>query len=615
MYKIICCINENKNITQRELAKKVNLSLVKVKDIIKKCIEQGYIQKTYKHKKKIGYILTKKGFDYLKSNVGQVKTKEIIVKNDNKYKVNAAVILAAGEKKEFNTAVASLDIEGKSIIKRMIDTLKENGINSINIVVGYKNDELIENLRDESNINFIINDRYKWTGSMMSLYCAKDYIKDDFILIEGDIVIESNAITSLINTSDRDCVLITNESGSGDEGFVQMKDDYLFKLGKDIHQFNRIDGEMIGVSKISHKLFNLMLEEYKSNINPYLNYEYILLDVSRDYKVPCIKIDDLAWGEVDNLGQYKKLIDITYPRIRRKEIKTQKEKIENIIIECLKLNYCDIREIIRIGGMTNKNYKVSFNNETIILRLPGVGTDKMINRNDEIRNARLVGELGIDSEILYIDEKSGIKISRYIENAETLTGRSCKKEENIKKVANILKKLHNSNINMKNEFNVFKEIDNYEKIIKDNNYEFYNGYFDIKEKVKNIKKLMVKYGFNKVPSHNDTLPDNFIMDKNKKMYLIDWEYSGLNDEMWDIAAHSLESEFSKNDEELLLKHYFNGRVSQDNKVKLLINKILQDILWSLWTIIKENEGEYYGSYGVDRYNRGVENLKKLYNLI
>lgn len=615
MYRIIYYMNENKNITQRELANKVDLSLGKINNLIKKGIEEGYIEKVHNYKEKVQYIVTEKGFNYLKMNIERIKTEKIKINIDGECRIDTAVILAAGERKEFNSPIASLDIEGQSIIKRMIDILKENGIKFINIVVGYNKQKLIESLKGESNVNFIVNDKYKWTGSMASLYCTKEYIKNDFILIEGDIVIESNAITSLIKTNSKDELLITNESGSGDEGFVQIKDGCLFKLGKDIHQFNRIDGEMIGISKISYKLFNLMIEEYRDNINPYLNYEYILLDVSRNYKIPCIKIDNLAWGEVDSLEQYNKIVNIIYPRIRRKEIKARKEKIENIIIECLELDYCDIKEIVKIGGMTNKNYKVSFNSETVILRLPGIGTDKMINRKNEIRNSKLVVELDIDSEILYIDDQSGIKISKYIENAETLTGRSSKKEENMRKVANILRKLHNSNIDMKNEFNVFKEINNYERIIKENNYEFYNGYSDIREKLKNVENLIEKYGVNNVPSHNDTLPDNFIMDEDRKMYLIDWEYSGLNDEMWDIAAHSLESEFSENDEELFLKYYFEGAVSQDNKVKLLMNKILQDILWSLWTVIKENEGESYGSYGLDRYNRGVENLEKLYSII
>lgn len=615
MVNILYYINENKNITQRELSRKSGLSLGKINEEIKKYENKGYIERKQSNNDKIQYIITDNGFEYLKNNLISLKEDKIKINFDENFKIDTAVILAAGERKECNSPIAALDIEGKSIIKRMIHILKENGIKFINIVVGYKKEELIESLKDESNIRFIDNNKYKWTGSMASLYCVSDYIKNDFILIEGDIVIEGSAIFNLIGSKSRDALLITNESGSGDEGFVQIKDGCLFKLGKDIHQFNRIDGEMIGISKISYKLFNLMIEEYRDNINPYLNYEYILLDVSRNYKVPCIKVDNLAWGEVDSLEQYEKLINVIYPKIRRKEIKTKKEKIQNILVNTLNLDECVIYDIFRIGGMTNKNYKVSFNDDTVILRLPGVGTDEMINRKDEIRNVKLVSKLDIDSEILYINEKSGIKISKYIKDAETLTGRSAKKEENMLKVTDILRKLHKSNVQMENEFNVFEEIKKYESIIERNKYEFYNGYDEIRKDVMNLENVINEYGINKVPSHNDTLPDNFIKDSSGKMYLIDWEYSGLNDEMWDIAAHILESDFSENDEELFLNHYFKKQPSNNNKIKLIINKILQDILWSLWTIIKENEGDDYGSYGIDRYNRGVENIKRLYKLI
>lgn len=615
MENILYYINENKNITQRELSKKSQLSLGKVNEKIKEYENLGYIEKRQVNKEKIQYIITDIGFKYLKDNLISLKNDKIKINLDENISIDTAVILAAGERKEFNSAIASLDIEGETIIKRMIETLKENGIKFINVIVGYNKYSLIESLKDESNVNFIFNDKYKWTGSMASLYCAKDYIKGDFILIEGDILIESNAITSLINANSRDALLITNESGSGDEGFVQIKDECLFKLGKDIHQFNRIDGEMIGISKISYKLFNLMIEEYRDNINPYLNYEYILLDVSRVYKVPCMKIDNLAWGEVDSLEQYEKLRNVIYPKIRRKEIKTKKENLKKIIMNSLNLEECTIYDIIRVGGMTNKNYKVSFNDNTIILRLPGVGTGEMINRKSEIKNVKLVNRLGIDSDILYINEDNGIKISQYINGAETLTGRSAKKEENMIKVTDILKKLHESNIEMENEFNVFEEIKKYENIIEKNKYEFYHGYKKIRGKIINLENLIKEYGLRKVPSHNDTLPDNFIKDKNGKMYLIDWEYSGMNDEMWDVAAHIIESDFNKNDEELFLHYYFNGETSNNNQIKLIINKILQDILWSLWTIIKENEGDNYGSYGIDRYNRGIKNLENLYDLL
>lgn len=66
---------------------------------------------------------------------------------------------------------------------------------------------------------------------------------------------------------------------------------------------------------------------------------------------------------------------------------------------------------------------------------------------------------------------------------------------------------------------------------------------------------------------------------------------------------------------MLLKYYLNGEIDEDSRKRFLMNKILQDILWSLWTIIKEHEGENFGTYGIDRYNRGVRNLKRLKEII
>ena len=111
------------------------------------------------------------------------------------------------------------------------------------------------------------------------------------------------------------------------------------------------------------------------------------------------------------------------------------------------------------------------------------------------------------------------------------------------------------------------------------------------------------------PCHNDTIAENFIKSGEDKMYLIDWEYAGMNDPMWDLAAHSLENKFSEDEEELLLNIYFNGKVEEKYKKRILINKIYQDFLWSTWTIIKEAKGDDFGTYGIDRYTRAKKNLE------
>ena len=131
---------------------------------------------------------------------------------------------------------------------------------------------------------------------MASLATVQDEIDDDFILIEDDILIEEIAIQNLLESDERDCLLIMNESGSKDEAYIEIKNGYLYKISKDLHQLNRIDGEMIGITKISKIVFDEMLEMYKSNRNPYMHYEYMLLDVSRKIDIGFLKVNRYNLG-------------------------------------------------------------------------------------------------------------------------------------------------------------------------------------------------------------------------------------------------------------------------------------------------------------------------------
>ncbi|MDU2673193.1 MAG: winged helix-turn-helix transcriptional regulator [Clostridium sp.] len=603
-------LSEKPNINQRELAKEVGVSLGKINSIIKEAIENGLI-KRINNEQDNKYIITQRGNDELLNALKEIKDTKLIINKEEKYRVKQAVILAAG-RTTFDIPVGLLEVDNTLVIERHIKTLKECGINNIVIVTGYNSEAFEEKMKNESGIILVKNDKYKWTGTMKSLSMAKGHINDDFILIESDLILENIAIPQILNSINRDCVLITNESGSGDEAFVQLEDNCLFKMAKDVHQFNRIDGEMIGVTKISYKLFNMMLKEYERNINPYLNYEYMLLDMARNYKVHCLKIDDLLWGEIDNEKQYNYIKSYLYPRIKRKDLEFEKEAIKNIISSVLDIDKANINDVIPAGGMTNKNYKVIIKGESYILRVPGLGTEEMISRNNEMENSNLASLKGYNAETLYFNQDSGIKITKFIEGAETLTGASAKKEENMKLVTSILRELHNSDMNMVNIFNPFEELLKYEDILKGNTVKYYDEYKETRERVFCLDGLMKEYGSELVPSHNDTVPENFIKDVNGRLYLIDWEYSGLNDEMWDLAAHSIECNFTSDEEELFLNLYFNGNPDRESRLRILMNKICQDFLWAVWTLVKEAEGDDFGSYGVDRFNRAKANLDLLF---
>ncbi|AQS11897.1 choline/ethanolamine kinase [Clostridium saccharobutylicum] len=610
--EVLKTLNDNFNINQRELAKKTNMSLGKVNALLKDFTTEGFIDRITNNRGTL-YKVTEKGMKFLEENIAYAKSTRLKLHEEEKKIVRQAVILAAGRAEDFGKPVGMLEIQDFKLIDRTLSILKENGISRIVIVTGYKSELYEEYFKNSKNVTLVNSDIYKWTGTMHSLSLAKDYIDDDFLLIENDLIFEGRAIKELVESENRDCILFTNESGSGDEAFVEIRDNHLFKMSKDIHQFNRIDGEMIGLTKISYKLYQMMLEEFKENVNPYLNYEYVLLDVARNYNIGFVKIDDLAWGDADTIKEYEKIKNHLYPTIRRRELSYEINNIKSIVCEALKVEEGDITEVTPAGGMTNKNYRICVKGIRYILRVAGAGTSQMINRNTEMFNSAIASEKGYNVEVPYFNLETGVKISKFIENAETLTHRSIKKEDNLKQVTTILRSLHEcKDFHMDNEFNAFRELEKYEKILRSDNGEFFEDYNEVREKVMDLEEELRKCNRVFVPSHNDLVSENFVKDTEGRIYLIDWEYSGINDDMWDLAALSLENEFSQDDIDLMFRLYFNGKEADENsRRRLLIHQICQDTLWAVWTLIKEAEGDDFGTYGIDRYNRAKEYLMKL----
>ncbi|MGG7151730.1 NTP transferase domain-containing protein [Clostridium neonatale] len=610
--EVLKTLNENFNINQRELSKRTNMSLGKVNSILKEFTIDGLIDRINTNKG-ILYKVTENGMKVLEKSLANAKNTRLKLHEEEKKIIKQAVILAAGRVESFGKPTGMLGIEDFKLIDRTMNILKENGITKVVIVTGYESSYYEEYFKNSKNVKLVKSDKYKWTGTMHSLSLAKKYITDDFLLIENDLIFESRAIRELCESNERDCVLITNESGSGDEAFVEIRDNHLYKMSKDIHQFNRIDGEMIGLTKISYKLYKMMLEEFKDNVNPYLNYEYVLLDVGRNYNIGFVKIDDLAWGDIDSPNGYEKIKNHLYPTIRRREVAYEMNKIKNIVCEALKVNSDDITEVTPAGGMTNKNYRICVKGTRYILRIAGIGTEEMINRNTEMFNSAIASERGYNVEVPYFNLETGVKISKFIENAETLTPRSVKKEENLKQVTTILRNLHkDKHFHMDNHFNMFRELEKYEDILKKDNGDFFEDYDIVREKVMDLEKELEICNRVFVPSHNDLVAANLVKDTNGKIFLIDWEYGGINDDMWDLAALSLENDFSEDDIELMFRLYFNGKdADDDSRRRLIIHQICQDFLWAVWTLIKEAEGDDFGTYGMDRYNRAKEYLKKL----
>ncbi|HET0715242.1 TPA: choline kinase LicA [Streptococcus pneumoniae] len=275
-----------------------------------------------------------------------------------------------------------------------------------------------------------------------------------------------------------------------------------------------------------------------------------------------------------------------------------KEKISSLLSQ-----EEEVLSVEQLGGMTNQNYLVKTTNKQYIVKFFGKGTEKLINRQDEKYNLELLKDLDLDVKNYLFDIEAGIKVNEYIESAITLDSRSIKTK--FDKIAPILQTIHASGKELRGEFAPFEEIKKYESLIEEKIP--YVNYEAVREEVFSLEKRLADLGVDRKSCHIDLVPENFIESPQGRLYLIDWEYSSMNDPMWDLAALFLESEFTRQEEEDFLSHY-ESEQTPVSREKIAIYKILQDTIWSLWTVYKEEQGADFGDYGVSRYQRAVKGL-------
>ena len=275
-----------------------------------------------------------------------------------------------------------------------------------------------------------------------------------------------------------------------------------------------------------------------------------------------------------------------------------KEKISSLLSE-----EEEVLSVEQLGGMTNQNYLVKTTNKQYIVKFFGKGTEKLINRQDEKYNLELLKDLDLDVKNYLFDIEAGIKVNEYIESAITLDSTSIKTK--FDKIAPILQTIHASGKELRGEFAPFEEIKKYESLIEEKIP--YANYEAVRKEVFSLEKRLVDLGVDRKSCHIDLVPENFIESPQGRLYLIDWEYSSMNDPMWDLAALFLESEFTRQEEEDFLSHY-ESEQTPVSREKIAIYKILQDAIWSLWTVYKEEQGADFGDYGVNRYQRAVKGL-------
>ncbi len=240
-----------------------------------------------------------------------------------------AVILAAGmgmRLREHHTLPKGfIRINDKTIIEESITLIREQGIQDILIVTGYGAEHYQQLAANDANIATINNPLFASSGSLYSLYCAKDWINDSFLLLESDLLYEKHALATLCKTTASNAILLSGATHSNDEVYVEARNDYLVNMSKDIKQLIRekVLGEFVGINKLSLSAYEYLLsvfkqEEFKDTL---LKGHYEtdgLVELAKMLPIRCLKIPNLLWCEIDN-GDHLENAKHMYSQIRTRQ--------------------------------------------------------------------------------------------------------------------------------------------------------------------------------------------------------------------------------------------------------------------------------------------------------
>lgn len=511
-------------VSQRELAEQLSVSLGKVNQIVSKLKQEEFIDENNN--------ITLKTRNYFK-----------------KHHPQNAVILAAGygmRMVPINTEEPKglLEVKGETLIERLIKQLHEVGVQDIKVVVGFMK-EHYEFLIDKYNVKLVVNSHYKDWNNIYSLFLVKDDISDTYIL-PCDVWFEKNPFSTI---EDESWYLFGEEQVPGLNWQVKNNEKVRFNSSK--------GNKMIGLAYLNEmqgknisKLLEKSIEEKQ-----YTSFWEDILENKKNFLLKGKLISDNSHAEINS---YEQLLDLDSGSTHLKN-----DAIE-IIEDILKVNKKDIHNIHTLKkGMTNRSFIFTVNNKRYIMRIPGEGTDKLIDRKEEYNVYQRVKKEPYTETILYLNPDSGYKISEFLENTRNSDANNI---QDVKKSMSVLRKFHNQNYQVDHTFDLWKQIDFYESLRK--TASAYRDYEEIKDWVLKLKPFIEDNVTKWSLCHIDANYDNFLIDQNNNVFLIDWEYAGMQDPDLDIAMYAIYAGYTKEKIDQLINIYYENKVSENIRYKI-----------------------------------------------
>ncbi|MFI6295095.1 phosphotransferase [Nonomuraea sp. NPDC050790] len=258
------------------------------------------------------------------------------------------------------------------------------------------------------------------------------------------------------------------------------------------------------------------------------------------------------------------------------------------------------------GGLTNRNYKVSVPGAQYVVRVPASEGGLLgIDRDAEHANSIAAERAGVGAPVHAYLRELGVLVVGYLPG-RTFTEADLRDSANLPRVAEACRLLH-AGPRFSRDFDMFEIQQGYLAIVQSRNFRLPAKYRDFEPQVARIREALKVQDEGTVPCNNDLLPGNFI-DDGRRLWLIDYEYSGNNDACFELGNIWSESDLSLDHLEELVTAYY-GRHLRNRIARARLLGLMSKYGWTLWAAIQDGANESidfdFWSWGMEKYERAV----------
>lgn len=573
-FKTLSALHAEPLTSQREVAERSGVSLGTANKHLKSLRVQGLID---------GYTVTERGLEALAP-----------------YKVENAIIMAAGLSSRFapisyEKPKGLLKVHGDVLIERQIRQLQEAGITDITVVVGYKKEHFFY-LEREYGVTIVVNEEYSARNNNSSLMKVRHKLGNTFVCSSDDYFTE-NPFEPYVYKAYYASVFVegpTKEwcihAGTGDriESVTVGGCDSQIMLGH--VYFDRA---------FSRTFVRILEAEYDLPVTAGKLWEEIYVDHIKELDMVVRPYEDGIIHEFDSLDELREFDPHFLNNV-------DSEVFDNIVavLGCDKNDIHDVYPLKQ--GLTNLSCHFAIGNDEYVYRHPGVGTEYIIDREAELVAQSLAKDLGLDGTYIFEDPQRGWKISRFIPNARQLDPKDASQ---VKRAMEMARRLHESPMKTQRTFDFYDESVKYTKLLEELKGRVdIAGFEEMAKKAARLKAFIDADDAKHCLTHNDFFCLNFLIDEQDKMYLIDWEYSGMSDYASDFGTFVVCCELTREEAEDALAYYFGRTPTFAERCHNFAHVAMAGWCWYVWSLFKEAQGECVGEWLYIYYRYAVDLL-------